>query len=203
LEKGRIEQRVGYQARMHNMNAPKTSAMLTSLHPGDAGYIANSDRFHTDTVGEFREERQNNHEKQLQIASFRRTKAANRESDKYAAAEAKEVDEEEKFRQWREDGSKSRKNTSNMAYDITTLEYDQNIIGEAQKYADDMVRYRSALRTNNIILRGDTRVPYNILNGSEMAPRPAPIPANKPQGTPNDGGQSGRLSERRQPNNIF
>ena len=182
LEKGRLDQRVGFSARMNKLNAPATSSMLTSLKVGDAGYIANSDRFHTDTTGEFRQEREHQYEKRTNAAEFRRNKAATREADKYAAAEAKDLADESKFRQWREDGSKARKNTSNMAYDITTLEYDQNVNGEQQKYNDDMVRYRSAVRTNNIVAKGDTRVPYNILNGNHQEPRPVPVPAVAPRG---------------------
>jgi hypothetical protein len=72
LEKSRIDQRVGFHARMHKMNAPETSSMLTSLKPGAAGYISNSDRFHTDTVGEEYEERRRQHEKQEQAKIYRR-----------------------------------------------------------------------------------------------------------------------------------
>jgi len=52
LEKSRINVRVGFSARMHQKNAPATSAMLTQFEKGGAGYISNSDRFHTDTAGE-------------------------------------------------------------------------------------------------------------------------------------------------------
>ncbi|RYG68019.1 hypothetical protein EON64_06110 [archaeon] len=51
--------------------------------------------------------------------------------------------EEERIQKLREEGSKAKKNTSNVAYDILTLQYAQNKDGEQQKYVDDMVRYRA------------------------------------------------------------
>lgn len=72
MEKNRINQRVGFQARMHQQNAPETSALLTSCSAGAAGYMSNSDRFHTDTVGEEYAVRQALVERQKQAAEFRR-----------------------------------------------------------------------------------------------------------------------------------
>ena len=52
LEKERINARVGHEARMHQLNAPATSAGLTSCVEHGAGYLSNADRFHSDTSGE-------------------------------------------------------------------------------------------------------------------------------------------------------
>lgn len=52
LEKERIGARVGIEARMHQANAPSSSAGLTACVEGGAGYLSNSDRFHSDTCGE-------------------------------------------------------------------------------------------------------------------------------------------------------
>ena len=57
-EKLRLEQRVGYEARLHRQNAPETSAGLTSCSSDGAGYINNADRFLTDFAGEEYEIRQ-------------------------------------------------------------------------------------------------------------------------------------------------
>jgi hypothetical protein len=72
LERNRINQRVGWQARMHQQNAPETSALLTSCPVGAAGYLSNSDRFHTDTVGEEFAHRQEQHRRKLAAQEFRR-----------------------------------------------------------------------------------------------------------------------------------
>jgi hypothetical protein len=52
LEKSRIDQRVGFEARIHQANAPANSSLLTSCMSEGAGYISNADRFHSDTAGE-------------------------------------------------------------------------------------------------------------------------------------------------------
>jgi len=52
LEKERINARVGLEARMHQANAPSSSAGLTACVEHGAGYLSNSDRFHSDTCGE-------------------------------------------------------------------------------------------------------------------------------------------------------
>ena len=72
LEKNRIKQRTGFAARIHNANAPETSAGLTSCVTGGAGYLSNSDRFHTDVVGEEYANRMQEMEKKKQVAEFKR-----------------------------------------------------------------------------------------------------------------------------------
>ena len=72
LEKNRLAQRSGWEARLHRMNAPETSALLTSCTQGAAGYISNSDRFHTDVVGEEFAIRQELIVRKAKAAEFRR-----------------------------------------------------------------------------------------------------------------------------------
>ena len=76
LEKNRISQRVGFEARMHQQNAPETSALLTSCKSDAVGYLSNSDRFHTDTVGEEFARRQELIQKRYQSNDFRRNQAS-------------------------------------------------------------------------------------------------------------------------------
>lgn len=52
--------------------------------------------------------------------------------------EEKQRKEEEHWKQLRDEGSKAKKNQSNVSYDIMTLQYAQNAGGEQQKYVDDM-----------------------------------------------------------------
>lgn len=52
--------------------------------------------------------------------------------------EEKQKKEDEEWRRLREDGSKAKKNQSNVAYDIMTLQYSQDADGQQQKYLDDM-----------------------------------------------------------------
>lgn len=52
--------------------------------------------------------------------------------------EGKKRDDEEHVRRLREGGTACRKNTSNVAYDILNLQYNQDVGGEKQKYEDDV-----------------------------------------------------------------
>jgi hypothetical protein len=52
--------------------------------------------------------------------------------------EEKQRKEDEAWQKLREDGSKAKKNQSNVAYDIMTLQYTQDSDGLQQKHFDDM-----------------------------------------------------------------
>eukprot|EP01038_Epipyxis_sp_PR26KG_P016409 gene16409-22374_t len=180
LEKSRIDTRVGWEARLHQANAPATSSQLTSCTAGSAGFISNSDRFHSDTAGEEYQIRQDQLERKKQVAEFKRNNVIKRDSDRWSAMEQKAKEEDDRWQAMRESGKHGMKNQSIVAYDITNLQYHQDVAGEQQKYLDDMVRYRAALRTNQLIVKGDTRVPYNIISGDEREPIRNPNPIPKP-----------------------
>ena len=52
--------------------------------------------------------------------------------------EEKQRREDAHWQKIRDEGKMSTKNKSKMAYDILTLQYQQNTDGEHQKYLDDM-----------------------------------------------------------------
>ena len=104
------------------------------------------------------------------------------DEDRWAKNEALQNEEEAKLQRMRDNPSimgyrSSKKNQSNVAYDITNLQYKQDTTGEAQQYYDNMVRYRAQARTRALVVLGDSRVPYNILNGDqrELPPRPSEV----------------------------
>lgn len=72
LEQSRLNQRVGFEARMHRANAPSSTNALTSCAPDGAGYISNADRFHSDTSGEEYEKRLRDAERRKQIDENKR-----------------------------------------------------------------------------------------------------------------------------------
>lgn len=53
--------------------------------------------------------------------------------------------EEERIAKFREEGLKAKKNQSNTAYDILTLQYAQSQDGEHQRFHDDMGKYVSII----------------------------------------------------------
>lgn len=64
--------------------------------------------------------------------------SSQRDIDRWNEMQEKSRKEEEYYNKLREEGSKSRKNKSNTAYDILTVQYNQDEIGLQQKYMDDM-----------------------------------------------------------------
>ena len=72
LEKSRLDQRVGHEARINQANAPSNSSQLTSCVSEGAGYISNADRFHGDTAGEEYAARQEAVQKKNRALEFRR-----------------------------------------------------------------------------------------------------------------------------------
>lgn len=78
LEKNRIQNRVGFEARIHRANAPATTAGLTSCSTDGAGYMSSADRFHSDTSGEEFEHRQSNYQRQIRIQETKRAQVNKR-----------------------------------------------------------------------------------------------------------------------------
>jgi len=191
IEKHRLNQRVGHQARMQQANAPDSSAGLTSCTTDAAGYISNIERFHTDTAGEEYALRQEQIIRKKQTEEFRRNQSFKREEDRYEKMAESKAKDEEHWHKLREEGSRSKKNSSNVSYDLLSLQYHQDIHGEQQQYVDDMVRYRAQVRTKALVETGDTRVNYNIISGTDREPMRDPTPATKPASL-----VSGNISER-------
>lgn len=182
LERSRLMARSGWQARMHQKNCPETTFGLTSCRPGDEGFMSDSDRFHSDVAGEEFNKRAEKSKKAHEAQLFRRERARRRDEDRWAKNESLQNEEEAKLQRMRDNPSimgyrSSKKNQSNVAYDITNLQYKQDTTGEAQQYYDNMVRYRAQARTRALVVLGDSRVPYNILNGDqrELPPRPSEV----------------------------
>lgn len=180
LEKSRLNQRVGYAARIHQANAPMHTSELTSCVTGGAGYLSNADRFHTDTAGEEYQRRMQQIEKQKRIDEFKRNQVFQRDEERFRISQEAKIKEEEYWQKLRDDGLKAKKNQSMTSYDILSLEYNPTIHGEYQKYKDDMIKYRAILRAKALVENGDTRVPYNIINGTSRHAIEVPPVVQKP-----------------------
>ena len=185
LERSRLMERSGWQARMHQKNAPETTAGLTSCRPGDEGYLSNSDRFHSDTVGEQLLEREEAAKKRHAAHLFRRENARKRDEERWERTERLQHMEEERIQRVREDPTLMpfrgpKKNVSNVAYDITNLQYKQDTSGEAQQYYDNMVRFRAQARTRALVVLGGSRAPYDILTGMDRSLPPKPADVQRP-----------------------
>jgi hypothetical protein len=173
LEKGRLMQRSGPAARMYRANAPGPNG-ITCPEPIAAGYLADADRFHSDVSGEELQLRQDRHHRTQQIYENKRSQAVEREETRWKRIEDTQAAEHRYWEGQRELGVKSRKNTSGAPYNTLTLQYNDSLDGERLRYQDDLVRYRASLRTQNLVECGDTRVSYDIINGSGLASKLAP-----------------------------
>lgn len=178
------------------MNAPETSAGLTSLQSNAAGYISDADRFHTDTVGEAYHERQVEIEKKKRAEEYRRQQAQNREEERWKKIEETKLLEEQRLSRLRSSGGLSHKNQSSAAYDVVNLQYHDDVHGKEQKYLDDMVKFRAQRRTKALVEHGDSRASYNIISGETRRPIPDPIPAQRPNNF-SSGVQVSRVDYRR------
>ena len=166
---------------MQRENAPETSAGLTTCVVGGAGYLSNADRFHSDTESEELAQRQQAVVRKQQAIEFRRNQSVEREDNRWRRIEEKQQQDAEKWNRLRESGTKSGKNQSSAAYDITNLQYHDNDDGKQQKYVDDMVRYRAQLRTRDLVVQGDSRVSYNIISGDDRSLPKVPEPVARPE----------------------
>ena len=138
LEQNRISQRVGLEARMHQQNAPASAAGLTACTQNGAGYLSNAERFHTDTCGEEYLVRQDKLKREKEAIQFRKTQAETREQSRWQKHDTKQANEEEYWSNLRDEGCGAKKNLSLVAYDITSLQYNQTVAGESAQYDDDM-----------------------------------------------------------------
>lgn len=88
-----------------------------------------------------------------------------REEARWKSIEEKKLEEERYWDQQRESGAKALKNNSCVPYDAITLRYNDGIDGDRLRYDDEKVRYRAALRSQNLMRCGDTRTGYDIVSG--------------------------------------
>jgi len=102
IEKGRIEQRTGWQAKLQRENAPKTSAGLTTLPEGSAGYISNMDRFHTDTAGEEYDQRMEALRREKEAIEYRKKQSEERDKVRWDREDAKKKSEEDYWERLRD-----------------------------------------------------------------------------------------------------
>ncbi|CBJ25482.1 conserved unknown protein [Ectocarpus siliculosus] len=181
LEKGRLMQRAGQAAKMNRDNLPPEGVSLTECTPDAAGFIADADRFHSDTVGEEHLRRKAQHERKVQINDNRRQLRVEREGKRWEDMEKKEGDDEQRWNRLRDEGEKSKKNKSGVPYNMISLRYNDGLDGDRLEYADNVTKHRAQVRSNNLTRLGDSRCGYNILTGQpreEIVDPPVPKPSD-------------------------
>ena len=138
---------------------------LTCPEPQAAGFLADADRFHTDTSGEeFLARKAKHEEKQLQYDQ-KRVSRVEREEARWQAIEEKKAEEEKYWDDQRESGAKAMKNNlravrRHHAGGITTASTATGCATTTRRCA---TARRCARRTSRAC--GDTRTGYNIISG--------------------------------------
>merc|ERR1711924_315924 len=117
------------------------------------GYLANSDRFTTggfDIVSEFKNEHDARVMHSEMVRDNRRDAAALREETRWNRIEQQSAAEKEKWERYRADGGKARRNKGSVPFDLMTLQYKSGAEGQQLQHHDQIVRYRSAQRAQNL-----------------------------------------------------
>ena len=115
---------------------------------------------------------------------------ADREEDRWSKIDSEHTNDEEKWRYLREESDKAKRNVSSVPYDPITLKYNDNQDGLRLRYADDTIRYRAALRAQNLQSRM-TADGFNPVTGNALPPPvlpERPVPSWE-QGQGETGGQ--------------
>jgi len=164
---------------MYRENVPDQGELL-SLKSNAAGFLADADRFHSDTAGEEFLQRKKSYQRKQDIYNNTRVSRAENEETRWKKIEEQKFQEENYWSNQRELGAKSMKNKSCVPYDPLTLQYNDSMDGEKLRYEDDLVRHRAKVRAQNIVKHGDTRCGFNIINGN-MHAEPAKIEVPQPE----------------------
>ena len=168
LEKDRLMKRTGLAAKMYRENAPDTSDGLVVPRPDAAGFMADSDRFHTDVAGEDKLRRDAKIKQDYLRREHTRLERAKAEEQRWARIQQEKANEEANWLAERQAGIKAKRNASSVPFDMVTLQYHDSLDGERLRYHDDKVRYRAAVRSSNLLKNGGSRAGYDILTGGDV-----------------------------------
>ena len=188
LEKDRLKKRnEGYN---RYVDLGKVTEPLSDA----VGYLAEHERFDTDSAFEEKSLRDAALEKRELMYERKRIEQSVREEDRWTKIDAQKREQELKEEQWREDGSKAKRNTSSVPYNPITLMYNDTLDGERLRHADNTIRYRAALRAaalqSRMTCEGFNPVTGESMNMLDPPNPPGPVPAGPP-GSKSPGGFGG------------
>jgi hypothetical protein len=138
--------------------------------------MGDADRFHTDVAGEERRRRDQAGLAQQNRLLAKRDAALARDEKRWEGMANEAKAEEDRMHRKRELGLASKKNAPSLPFNPITLEYAGNYSGGMLQHQDNMVKYRSALRTHNLYTRANGD--FNPITGEE---RRDVAPPQKPQ----------------------
>eukprot|EP01017_Pseudomicrothorax_dubius_P050750 TRINITY_DN9655_c0_g1_i2.p1 TRINITY_DN9655_c0_g1~~TRINITY_DN9655_c0_g1_i2.p1 ORF type:complete len:213 (-),score=51.31 TRINITY_DN9655_c0_g1_i2:772-1410(-) len=173
IEKARIDQRVGIEAR-HVV----VKEILHNASPQSTLFLPENERFDKDFAVYDKRERELQSMKKQQAIENHRIQIMERESLKWEQLDEALKREEERRRYHQEVNKAGKRNYNGLAFNPITLEYERSNEGELLRQRDDESKLRNFLRANNIERRSNCG--YNLLTGEtrfgvsvpeEMKPR--------------------------------
>lgn len=142
-------------------------------------YLSDADRFHTDVAGEERRRRDQAGLAQQNRLLAKRDAALARDEKRWEGMAAQAAAEDQRMDRKRELGLAAKKNAPSLPFNPITLEYAGNASGGMLQHQDEMVKYRSALRTHNLYSRSNGD--YNPITGEERRDVAPPAKPQTPQ----------------------
>jgi hypothetical protein len=144
LEKSRLMNRRECHFKYTNLGK------LTEPKEGTLQHCNDSERFQTDCAGDYKIMRDQGLQQRKMHMDEKRAAMIDREEVRWNEIDTTQSTEQQKWEQIRELGERNRRNTSSVPYDPITLGYHDNKDGDHLRHSDDMVRYRSAMRAQQL-----------------------------------------------------
>ena len=166
LEKSRLLQRREKFQRYEDIGEPTVPTAKA------VGFMADAERFHSDTVGEEKGVRDAAIQRRELKFENQRNKFLDREESRWNSMEQERETEQAKL-QVLQNSSKGTRNHSSVAYDAITLEYHATPAGRQQQFEDNMTKYRAGIRTEKLHRYGSGDG-YNPITGAELQPFAVP-----------------------------
>jgi len=172
LEKARIRaRREGFAHGSANAETV-VDRPLEVLPEAKGIYSSEADRFQTDVAGEERARRLAQSEREQLRLQAKRDAALQRDERRWEAMSHAQQQEQKRIESKRRAGMASKKNQGSLPFNPITLEYSNSKEGSLLQHHDDLVRWRSAVRTHNLNERQNGN--YNPITGQERATQPPP-----------------------------
>jgi len=158
IEKSRINQRVGLEARNVNMQD-----ILHNAHPKSTLFINENERFDKDFAVHDRNQRQKERMLKDMGIEKHRLEALERDAQRWEKMEheANRADQVQDFK--RQVFLHGKHNMSGMPFNPITLEYERSEQGQSLMEKDEAAKVRAYLRATNLDSRSNCG--YNVLTG--------------------------------------
>lgn len=142
-------------------------SQIASADAGTVAHITEQERFITDFAAEEKKRREFAYKQKQEQLNRRRYELVMHEEARWDGIEKEYARMEEK-----EDRRKARgvpRNQSSVPYNPMTLEYEDSVQGDQLRYSDELIRYRAALRAEQLRCQ-QTKEGYNLITGEPASP---------------------------------